>query len=309
MNGDQDSPSTQQDRRMSVWNVLDRMVPYSQPSRGLATPSGDNNQTPELSIMLYAPIIPDENSQVTLAKSKLMKVEAAENVPLLPRVVAKSVFSALLPQEFKLRYGKKDGGAQASVKIMLRGKNEECSEVKVWIPSGTALSLQVTWWGYRIWLPPPAMSILGDKTVVAAQQAAMLTASLTWITSNVPLIVLGPHLGAVLGLLRALVPILGDVGLFVASRWDQVKSFDKGQGVVLSATWLAPMALTPSSWTDYDYENDIASVSGRAASTLAVIPLPHSGTLNTSTPATGYNVKPGQPENIWTPDKKLLSKL
>ncbi|KAG8968435.1 hypothetical protein FRC03_007377 [Tulasnella sp. 419] len=316
MNGDPEDSSGQQNRRTSVWNVLDRMVPYTQPSGGLPATSADNNQTFEASLMLYAPLIPDEDSHVILAKSKLIEVVAAEKTPVLPKVVAKGVFSALWPEKFKLRFKKKDGSKSSSSDIEAQApadttpqnkKGEKSSEVKVWIPSKTKLSLQVAWWGYRLWLPPPVMKILDDKTVEAAKRAAMVTTALAWIINNIPLAGLPPQLAAAVALLKGIVPILGYVGGFIAWSWSQVRSFDKGQGVVLSATWLLPIALIPGTWDDSDYGGDPGSDSGRGTPTPPEAPsggLPQPRTPGTSTPATGDQNDPGQVEPLPAPDKK-----
>lgn len=65
----------------------------------------------------------------------------------------------------------------------------------------------------------------------------MITTALTWLLNHIPTTGLPVELTLVLTIAKAIVPILGYVGGFIAWYWSEVKSFDKGQGVVLSATW------------------------------------------------------------------------
>jgi hypothetical protein len=72
--------------------------------------------------------------------------------------------------------------------------------------------------------------------------------------------------------LKRLAPYLGYIGVFIAWSWGAIKAFDKGtasydkwiahvlptfipwiglgNGVILTATWLLPVALIPSTWDD-----------------------------------------------------------
>lgn len=52
-------------------------------------------------------------------------------------------------------------------------------------------------------------------------------------------------------MLKRMSPFLGYIGAFVAWSWSRVQSKDEGQGVVLTATWLLPIAILPATW-DYD---------------------------------------------------------
>lgn len=80
-------------------------------------------------------------------------------------------------------------------------------------------------------------------------------------------------------MLKRMTPFLGYIGAFVAWSWGRVQAKDQGQGVVLTATWLLPIAILPATW-DYQVHGrprDIVAVDaqktptqvGRAASVSA----------------------------------------
>lgn len=72
-------------------------------------------------------------------------------------------------------------------------------------------------------------------------------------------------------MLKRMSPFLGYIGAFVAWSWSRVQSKDEGQGVVLTATWLLPIAILPATW-DYDVHGrprDFAAVDPRKTSTQA----------------------------------------
>lgn len=91
------------------------------------------------------------------------------------------------------------------------------------------------------------IKVLDDKTMDIAKKANLISTALQWILDHVPS-GLPLELMAVVVVLRAIAPIIGYIGAFVSWSWNEIKSFDKGQGVVLSATWLLPIALIPGSW-------------------------------------------------------------
>ena len=91
------------------------------------------------------------------------------------------------------------------------------------------------------------MKVLDDETTEIAKRANLISTALQWILNHVPS-GLPMELMAVVAVLKAIAPIVGYIGAFVSWSWVAIKSFDKGQGVVLSATWLLPIALIPGSW-------------------------------------------------------------
>jgi len=117
-----------------------------------------------------------------------------------------------------------------------------------WVPSPDKISFQATWWGYRLYLPPPVLDVLNNTRLKAAKRAAIITTALQWLLGHVPLTVVPPQFRVGVLVARRLVPYLGYVGGFVAWSWGTMKSFDKGHGIVLTATWLLPVALIPGTW-------------------------------------------------------------
>ncbi|KAI0248359.1 hypothetical protein BJV78DRAFT_1284875 [Lactifluus subvellereus] len=117
-----------------------------------------------------------------------------------------------------------------------------------WVPSPDKISFQATWWGYRLYLPPPVLEVLNNKRLQAAKRAAIITTALQWLLGHVPPTVVPPQFRAGLFIAQRLVPYLGYIGGFIAWSWGAMKSFDKGHGIVLTATWLLPVALIPGTW-------------------------------------------------------------
>ncbi|KAJ3989042.1 hypothetical protein F5890DRAFT_1488545 [Lentinula detonsa] len=119
---------------------------------------------------------------------------------------------------------------------------------RTFYPSSTKLSLQVTWWGYRLFLPPPIIAQLSSAHIAAAKRGAMITAALKWLIDQVPLMVVPPQMRASILMLKRVSPYLGYVGAFVAWSWGRIQAKNEGQGVVLTATWLLPIAILPAAW-------------------------------------------------------------
>lgn len=104
----------------------------------------------------------------------------------------------------------------------------------------------------RRYLPPPVLHVLNCRTIETAKRAALLTSAFTWLLQNLPLASLPAPLAPAALLLKALVPLLGMIGTFISWGWKATVSFDRGNGVVLSATWLLPIVLIPGTWEDGD---------------------------------------------------------
>jgi hypothetical protein len=95
------------------------------------------------------------------------------------------------------------------------------------------------------------IKVLDDTTLDIAKKANLISTALQWILNHVPS-GLPLELMAVLTVLKAIAPIVGYIGAFISWSWGAIKGFDKGKGVVLSATWLLPIALLPSAWDFVD---------------------------------------------------------
>ncbi|EST08008.1 hypothetical protein PSEUBRA_002402 [Kalmanozyma brasiliensis GHG001] len=165
---------------------------------------------------------------------------------------------------------------------------------RVWVPSSTKVSIHASWWGYNLYLPQPVLDKLDGDVDEAEKVANLINKCLTYILNNVPA-GLPASFAAVVVILKAIAPTTGYISTFIGWSWDTIKSFNKGQGVVLSATWILPVALIPRAW------DAPASPNGSAPATPSTpaVPLPATpaapadsttpaaGGGSTTTPATG----------------------
>ncbi|KAL0950764.1 hypothetical protein HGRIS_007532 [Hohenbuehelia grisea] len=229
MNGDAEGS------RQSVWSVLQKMhhTRSGGPSAGDGGKKRDQEEDP--SIMLYAPLVPTKDSKVEVAASVM--------VPLAPAFAESEVRRKRMSLKtagwwpWKPKKPKTDPGA-----------GEKPTE-RVWIPSTTKLSVQVMWWGYKLWLPPPVLDILNNKQIEATKRAAMLATALTWVVTNIPISMVPLPLQPALLILQRIVPYVGHVALdssFVCSMAHAY--WNAGRGVILTATWILPVALIPGTW-------------------------------------------------------------
>ncbi|KAI0336008.1 hypothetical protein GY45DRAFT_1239287 [Cubamyces sp. BRFM 1775] len=315
--------------RQSVWALLDNLRLKSLTSPSSSSPNAapgaaslDSASETSLvstiedddSVMFYGPLVPDASSQVELARSEIVSVDEngtvvdvlLDDAPLpnsaaLPKVR----FGGLWP--FASRSGSGAGAAApsapASSPAQPSTKPKVLVEKRLWVPSTTQLSLQVMWWGYRLWLPPPVMNLLNDKEIEAAKVGAMLTTALQWLLNNVPATALPPTLQPALALVRSLVPYLGYIGGFVAWSWGALKGFDVGNGVTLTATWLLPIALIPGTWENSDVPQPQppstpsggGSSSGGTGTTTPPTSAPSGGDPSSSTPPSGTSPPSSDP--------------
>ncbi|TFK41992.1 hypothetical protein BDQ12DRAFT_349868 [Crucibulum laeve] len=221
MNGDE-GVSTIGKARQSVWNILAGLG-----HGGRERASGPATvEEQEQGVMMYAPLQPTNDSEVELAESETILEYVDEK-----------------PTEFP--DGMDKGKQQPDP---ASGETQPTREKHVWVPSTTQISLLTTWWGYRLYLPPPVMEILDGTSLKATARAAMITSALKWLLDKIPLMIVPPQLRAAVTLLKRLSPVVGYVGVFVAWSWGRVRACDKGNGVVLTATWLLPVAVVPMAW-------------------------------------------------------------
>ncbi|KAG7092665.1 hypothetical protein E1B28_009000 [Marasmius oreades] len=240
------------------------------------------------SVMMCFPLIPVHDSKVELAKSSVVSISPVGNGhSKLKKTLKKyrmyvtfgnKVDNGNVESSRSWKFWKKKGtlprGASSALELntippedhptltsnslpslSLRPNVLPKADVKqrVWMPSTTNMSVQALWWGYRIFLPPPVLSILSDEEVEATKRVALITAALTWFFGNIPVTALPPPMQPAILMLQQLLPYLGYIGTFISWSWDSVRSFDTGNGVILSATWLLPVALIPGTWEPYDF--------------------------------------------------------
>ncbi|KAF7295161.1 hypothetical protein MIND_01054800 [Mycena indigotica] len=215
----------------SVWEALDSLAPPAsrKPTSGDDSPDspdhhsdGDTVQTLS-DVMLYCPLFPTDNSELELAHTKII------NLPV----------SASSQSRWNFLWSITVG--------LVKSVPQETKQVKVWVPSATKISFQAMWWGYRLYLPPPVMAHLNAQQAEAVKIAGTITAALTWLLAHVDPSQVPPALLPVFLLVQKLGPYVGYIGTFIGWIWGTIQGKDKGNGVCLTATWLAPVVLIPSS--------------------------------------------------------------
>ncbi|KAJ3848609.1 hypothetical protein EV368DRAFT_11483, partial [Lentinula lateritia] len=241
--------------RPTVWSVLLSLAPPgSHQEHEIGIPSTSPNP-PDTSLMLYLPLQPNTHDAVELAESKHIPVvllnptveehvdgvtagwkwwpfhsTKKEQIPEIPKIASQTSPTPGVPRSSVSSIPTK------AVK-------------KVWLPSRTKCSIEATWWGYRIFLPPPVMAALNNDEMTLAKRAAMVSAALAWLFTQIPLAVLPPPVQPLVLVLQKIVPYISYIGTFISWSWETVKEYDTGYGVILNATWLLPVALLPSTWT------------------------------------------------------------
>lgn len=151
---------------------------------------------------------------------------------------------------------------------------------RVWVPSSTKVSLHASWWGYNLYLPQPVLDSLDGDVDEAEKIANLINKCLNYILNNVPA-GLPASFAAVVTILKAIAPTTGYISTFIGWSWDTIKGFNKGQGVVLSATWILPVALIPRAW------DAPSSSAGGSTPTAPAAPTPATPSDDASTPTTG----------------------
>ncbi|KAF8204290.1 hypothetical protein K438DRAFT_1964647 [Mycena galopus ATCC 62051] len=228
--------------RQSVWTMLERLKHGHAALVG--NDKGDESKKDEREdhgVMMYGPLEPTADSQVEIADSELVLEyfdEPSEADKLAPVDRPASADEPAKPPPSPQPEGRKSGGVTPS-KSRSNLKRKEKERVH-WMPSPTKISLQAMWWGYRLYFPSSVMALLDDTHLEAARRdTAML---------------FPPNMRPAILVLKRLTPYLGYVGVFIAWSWTAIKARDKGHGVVLSATWLLPVALVPATLRLEDFQ-------------------------------------------------------
>ncbi|KAF5392381.1 hypothetical protein D9757_001500 [Collybiopsis confluens] len=235
----------------TVWSILTSLSPPSKYHEGIENDttgvgSGGGNSEADTanpgavsigpSVMVYIPLEPEDNDQVELARSVLVPV------------ISRSSSAVLGINAWKWwPFPSKKGQVSEPTTPPTPGTPPPPPK-KVWIPSNTKISIMATWWGYRIFLPPPVIKILDNKEVEAAKRAAMISSALVWFFVHLPISMFPPPMQPMILVLQKIIPYITYIGTFISWSWSQIKSYDIGYGVILNATWLLPVALLPGTW-------------------------------------------------------------
>ncbi|KAG1752946.1 hypothetical protein EDB19DRAFT_1670724 [Suillus lakei] len=230
--------------RESVWSVLDRLRSPLTKRDGTAEPSAEELHTgaeyedDNGSVMMYGPLEPTEDSEIEIARSEIVSLNGDGEEIRTPQLSFVPLPSESIEQVFaqsessdrrkgKQRAGPEQFASSSRVEpedMTVVGVSEQV-EYRVWLPSPTKISIQAMWWGFRI--------------LKLRNAPAMITTALKWLLDHLPISLMPPQLRTPMR--------------FIAWSWSAVKVFDKGYGVVLTATWLLPIALIPGTWEATDF--------------------------------------------------------
>ncbi|KAH0589768.1 hypothetical protein H2248_005486 [Termitomyces sp. 'cryptogamus'] len=270
MNGGQHGDDVRE-RRMSVWSVLESLDGEDGTDVGRSEEDGlsrEDNFREASGIMMYSPLTPTNLSLVEIAESGVFNPEDQEEQAVDPtsEIAQAAGWMGMWPFSVWSNSAATGSGAHStaspapsiapslhsspsgrSARLNTHGKK------RVWIPSKNKLSFQAVWWGYRIYLPPPVMDALSDKSMEYAKRTATITTALTWFFYNIPLTALPTAVRPAVLLLQTLIPYIGYIGTFISWSWGTIQSYDTDHGVILTATWLLPIALIPSTWEADDF--------------------------------------------------------
>jgi hypothetical protein len=183
--------------RPDIWNILASL------KKGGGTadkPRSSAVEEDEDGLMMYAPLEPKADSQLSLADSESI-LEYVDEPTTTDAAPGKSITN---PEKTSI-------------------------EKHIWVPSTTELSILTTWWGYRLYLPPPVMAKLNGTSMKATARAAMITAALKWILDKIPIMLVPIQFRPAVKMLKQLGPLVGYVGVFIAWSWDRVRACDKGK--------------------------------------------------------------------------------
>ncbi|KIJ55591.1 hypothetical protein M422DRAFT_240201 [Sphaerobolus stellatus SS14] len=235
--------------RDSVMAMLDNIRPkYLNKARGEELSIQNHNPEMELestSIMISSPLQPTSDTEVEIARSDIISIDLAGEETVNRQ--GEHLFGSSSEERPQPGNGEEESRSRLWP-FGWASKEPKVKEYRVWYPSQTKVSLQAFWWGYRIYLPPPVMLALNDKSLEATKRAAMIAAALTWLVSHIPLGMIPPQVRPVVAVAKEIVPLFSYVGAFIAWSWNTVKGFDKGNGVILTATWILPIAIVPGTW-------------------------------------------------------------
>jgi hypothetical protein len=138
--------------RQSVWSVLDRLrsptvkdpVKGSNEHRAEDDEDDDDNS----SVMMYAPLQPDDRSEVEIARSEICSVD--EQGDVISERPGDDINKPESSQKGTDNVGRGHSSGNAKGGGKVPEEMKKVKEVRVWVPSSEKISVQATWWGYRL---------------------------------------------------------------------------------------------------------------------------------------------------------------
>ena len=138
--------------RQSVWSVLDRLRSPTAKSvaKGPSQHSAeeDDDDDDDSSVMMYAPLEPDASSEVEIARSEICSID--EEGEVISERPGEDMNKPEMPPKATDKAGQGGSSDDGKGKGKAVEGTKKVKEVRVWVPSTEKISLQATWWGYRL---------------------------------------------------------------------------------------------------------------------------------------------------------------
>lgn len=157
----------------SVWSVLDRLrsqLPGQSTSSRIAAAANEGDgrgredgvlEDDDSGVMIYGPLIPNDDSQVELARSEDVADDGESGKAAKPPLSAKPDTLESLKGKLEEMWpfkGKEDGKQATDGDTTPSTTRVHFQPVqpgrpkRVWVPSPDKISIQVMWWGYRMYV-------------------------------------------------------------------------------------------------------------------------------------------------------------
>lgn len=150
--------------RPSIWSILETMgAPQHQddspPDNPRTNPRDGEDDIPDIyseasSVMVYSPLIPNQNSQVELAESQVIVKgnQIDKQVPLPDPSNPDWSWGHILPSvtSWFTQQNPPPTPSDTLIDPQSRERGIQALATRVWIPSKDKLSIQCMWWGYRM---------------------------------------------------------------------------------------------------------------------------------------------------------------
>jgi hypothetical protein len=145
---------SEEEGRPSIWSILDSIGAPTRTEDGEGDGDGDENPSAgDVSVMVYAPLVPTANSKVELARTLTVDIDPSTSLARKPSLwttmwpwSGKTAIPSVPPAPQDPKEGDQDDKGKVG-----QGKGGNAPiQRPVWVPSTTKISLQALWWGYRM---------------------------------------------------------------------------------------------------------------------------------------------------------------